>query len=333
MKPPSPSPCSPAGFREILTARIVIFLSARLPSRLSEALASLLAKLYWHLRPAAQRRVHIDAVQAALPEIGRKRAARILQRSAANFMRNFIDAARLPQRFKPGKLEFEVEDPEGALPLLSQPCILVSGHLDSWELGGAFLLRRAELNPTLILSRPVKNSILDQFWTAQRLAVLEGTPARVVQRLAPGDARETMQAVLRDRHSLLMLVDQRVRRGGLPLTFLNRSAWSTITPARLALQTGNPILFWHCTRLDARRLRLTLGPVLRADAFLDAELRGDKPAEAQAAYLMAQRLQDILSACVRAAPERWIWQRHRWSLEGCTPSPLARHLKQPRSSE
>jgi Kdo2-lipid IVA lauroyltransferase/acyltransferase len=104
-----------------------------------------------------------------------------------------------------------------------------------------------------------------------------------------------------------MLADQDARRHGVFVPFFGRLASTPEGPARLALQTGAPIVYGAVRRLADGRHRLDLDPPYFAEGGTSEE-----NVRAVTAWHTAR-----LEREVRASPENWFWLHRRWK----TPPP------------
>jgi KDO2-lipid IV(A) lauroyltransferase len=96
-----------------------------------------------------------------------------------------------------------------------------------------------------------------------------------------------------------VLIDQRIRRGGEVVPFLDQPTRLTDAPARLALATGAVLLPTGIRRLSDHRHRVTIRP--------------GRPVEAADTVAgLTRYLAGEIGALIRTAPEQWMWIHPRW---------------------
>lgn len=179
--------------------------------------------------------------------------------------------------------------------------VLVTGHLGSWEIGGAALSARGI--PVVAVAKPMANRRFDAALveTRERLGMevvdTGAAPRRVLRALAEGRV-------------VGLVGDQNAGREGLFVPFFGHPASTHRGPALFALRSGAPVFLGVCVRVPGReaRYRVTLERVAEpASGDLEADLR-----RLTAAHTA------LLEAAVRCDPEQYFWQHKRWKTP---PSP------------
>ncbi|MDJ0991898.1 MAG: lysophospholipid acyltransferase family protein [Desulfobacterales bacterium] len=181
---------------------------------------------------------------------------------------------------------------------LEQPggCLLFSGHLGNWELGllaGAAILDRTALT----VAKPVKFKPVHRLLTALRSRFGN----RVVFKKG---ALQLMTRALREGETLIMLIDQGVRRAeSVEVRFFGKRTLASPAAAYLAYRCRVPAVPIFCLRAADGDYRLqVLPPVERPRT---GSLKTDIQAYTQA-------LMDTVEAAVRRHPEQWFWFHKRW---------------------
>lgn len=169
-----------------------------------------------------------------------------------------------------------------------RPVILISGHFGNHDIARAFLAERGIASGALY--RPQRNPYFDRHFAATIRAVSEPLFARGRRGLAD------LVAHLRGGGVLGMLIDQHMHHGA-PLTFLGRRALTATSAAELALR-------YNCLLVPVYGIRQPDG--------LHFDLRIEPPIAHSNATEMTQKLNDSLSALVRAHPGQWLWVHRRW---------------------
>lgn len=241
-----------------------------------------------------RRRVAAANLALAFPERTPAERAAILVAHYREMGRIAAEYARLPELARaPGdSVVAEVRGLEHLEAVRGRGALLLTGHFGNFELLGAHLAR---LNPVDFVVKPQSNARVD--------AMVSRLRGRAGVGLIPlgGSLRRVFRA-LRDGHWIALVADQDARRDGVFVPFFGRLASTPEGPARLALQTGAPIVFGIARRLADGRHRLDVdAPHLPGGAADDAGVR------ALTAWHTARLEREI-----RATPEHWFWLHRRW---------------------
>lgn len=173
--------------------------------------------------------------------------------------------------------------------------VLVTGHLGSWEMGGAALA--AAGLPLDVVALVQGNPLFDAELRSSREALGMG----VIDR---GRAHRDVLRSLRAGRLVALVADQNARRGGVAVDFFGHAAPTFRGPALFALRTGAPVFFGACLRSSRHPQRYRM--VLESIAFEPGDdLEHD-----------VERLTQIhtrrLEREVRAAPDQYFWAHDRW---------------------
>jgi KDO2-lipid IV(A) lauroyltransferase len=181
------------------------------------------------------------------------------------------------------------------------PGIFASAHLANWNLL-AVAATRSGIPLTVVYTKE-KNPLLDAKFERWRAAsgyrfVTSGTAARQVLR------------ELQEGRSLGLLVDQRYDSGE-EIPFLGLPAATSITPARLALRLGVPLVPARIERLRSASFVITIHRPLRPEPGLR---------EAEAARRLTLALNGLFGRWIVETPEQWLCVKRRWPT-ACRRSP------------
>ncbi len=182
--------------------------------------------------------------------------------------------------------------------VLDQPrgCILFSGHLGNWELG--LLAGAAHFNRTaLTVAKPVKFELVHRLLTALRSRFGN----RVVFKKG---ALRLMTRALREGQTLIMLIDQGVRRPeSVEIRFMGKRTLASPAAAYLAFRCRVPVVPIFCLRaLDGTyRLRILPPVAPRRTGALRTDIQA-----------FTQDLMATVETAVREHPEQWFWFHKRW---------------------
>ena len=105
---------------------------------------------------------------------------------------------------------------------------------------------------------------------------------------------------LRRNHGVAVVMDHWAGADGLWVEFFGRATSTLSLPARLAKKTGCALIPIFCIRTALGRYEVRLLPTVPMPDDPNWEFRTTK------------RLNDILEAQIRGAPEQWSWSHRRW---------------------
>jgi Kdo2-lipid IVA lauroyltransferase/acyltransferase len=173
--------------------------------------------------------------------------------------------------------------------------MFITAHFGSWETVGLGVAAMIGQMTTVV--RDLDNELL-----AADLARLRArTGATIVDRRS---AARALYKTLADNGAVGLLPDQAVLpREGVLVPFLNRPAWTTDAPAKLAARLGSTIVFAFCIGDAGGRYRFEFEDPIRVDQLADEE---------KEAVPLTTRINDVLSRRIAARPELWLWMHDRW---------------------
>lgn len=273
----------------------------RLPYRIALALAWGLAGVSYRAsrrrRAEAYRRIR-QVVGATLPETRVRYIAWIAWR---NLFFNAVEMARFPRlgdRWIECHTDFADLDRLRAGLGGGHGAIVAVPHAGNWDLAG-IVTHRAGL-PIFSIARRQKNPLADAWLNRMRSAT--GMP------VVHNDAH-LLRAVLRNlRQGMLLAIlpDVRARTGGVPVPFLNGTAYWGPGAALFSRQTGAPLFPAILVREGWTRHRLRVYDSIQPDPTRD---KVDDIARMTAA------LAATLSRAILDAPEQYFWYNKRWVLD------------------
>ena len=269
-----------------------LLLSLPVLRALPPSFGAALGWLAWYLTPR-QKRLAREHLAIAFPEKTAAERDRIGRQSFANLGRAAIDA------FRGDASRFELAADDEALLRRAQSegkgVILVTGHIDNWEL---FARRIAMLG---LPCGTVAKEAQDQRLTGLLQDTRASSGMRVFWRGSPMSAREILR-FLKSGGMLGFLIDQDTRVAGVHVPFFGRPAFTPRAASDLAVRLGIPVVFGCAHRVagDVHRL------VLRR---LSLPSTGDREADALA--LTAAATLEIERE-IRANPAEWVWMHPRW---------------------
>lgn len=176
--------------------------------------------------------------------------------------------------------------------------IVISAHWGTWEAGGLTIM--SAVDNVLTVARPLDNELLER--DLQKLRARTG--AQVVDRRR---AARVLMRGLAENAVVVLLPDQAVLpREGVLVPFLGRPAWTTITPARMALRADATIVFGFCIP-DGLRHRVEFVSSVDASEFAQ---------EKNGAEMLTRHMNDVISRRIADRPELWLWMHDRWKGTG-----------------
>ncbi len=173
--------------------------------------------------------------------------------------------------------------------------VLLTGHLGSWEMGGAAVA--AHGIPVLGVAKPMANRRFDADLTAAR----ERLGIEIVD---TGAAPKRALRALSEGKVVGLVADQNAGTNGLFVPFFGHPASTHRGPALFAVRAGAPLFIGSCIRMPGARQRYRIRMErVPAPATGDAE---------RDVHLLTAAHTAVLERAVREAPEQYFWQHKRW---------------------
>lgn len=167
--------------------------------------------------------------------------------------------------------------------------ILYTGHFACLDISGRILASRW---PSLAMYRPNENPVLQHTIDSGRMNFMEGT--------IPRDNMRLMVKTLKSKKGVWFAPDQNYgHKNSVFADFFGIAAATNTSATRIAKLSGSVVIPFATYRSDDGHYDLYLEPAL--DGFPGASEAQD-----------AQRLNDILEALVRKAPEQYNWMHRRF---------------------
>jgi len=262
-----------------------------------------LGLLFHHALPS-RRKISIQNLRLAFPQMSLKEANRIARRVSQNAAMTFCEFLHLRACGEKEIRDYSyIEGLEHVQKGFDagRGVLLLTGHIGNWEMMGA----RAALEfPLTVIARPRSNEVVHNNIEAIRAHA----NVRVISRFDTGRAPVK---VLRANEALAILPDQ-YEQGGLALPFFNQPTKMVDAIARLALLSGAPIVPAFGIRRDPW---LSDGRIM-AKVFPGFDLHsGEKlKGEAREAAIAEGTRRTIheLETIIRAHPDQWLWMHRRW---------------------
>ncbi len=254
----------------------------------------------WWLLDGRHRRVAVDNIRAAFPELGPGEASALARK---NFEHLGITAAEFlglrvsgPEEVL-ARYRFEGLEHAGRVLESGRGFLALTAHLGNWELAGAAV--SAAGYRFFGVARRIRNPLVDRAVT--RIRERFGGTVIPHRRAAPAVLR-----AVRSGGIVAFVMDQRaLLREAVRSTFFGRPVATNRGLAVLALRTGAPVLPCFARREKGGR------HVLTVDAPLEPPDSG--PFEERVRRFTAQ-FDAVIESAVRRNPSQWFWVHRRWRL-------------------
>ena len=291
----------PAAWVQYAAARGILGGISRMPRGLQGLYISVLALLARRLDKR-----HSDAARAYLRQAlgcaaaeglaGPDIEARVLT-AWRHFIQLSVDAVAFNRRVGADPLaHVEVERCEGLDELIASGTggLLVSSHLGDWEAGSAFL-GHLGFDPLLAIAKPPRNRPLSRYIQRMRAR-------RRVTFLPRRGGIELAGEGLKKGGWLLVLLDQRPRKGEVTAPFFGRPARTERSAGVLARRQRLPIVYFHCLKTEVpfrylmRFTRIVMPEEIRSLSIEELATLSNEEAE----------------RAILACPEQYFWLHDRF---------------------
>lgn len=195
----------------------------------------------------------------------------------------------LPLPFDPGSREVLAEALDEG-----RGVVFASAHLGPWERVAATLVGAGF--PLTVIAREAYDPRLTRIYDRLR----GGYGARTVYRGSRGAPAKLLRTLKR-REVLGIPMDLASRVPAIDVPFLGIPAKTPVGPARLALRTGAAVVVGTVAPAPH-------GLVVRATRIATVDL----PTFADPEHELSRRINEELSARIRAMPDAWPWMHPRW---------------------
>jgi KDO2-lipid IV(A) lauroyltransferase len=278
---------------------IVLRWLARRPLRFLHAIGAFLGWGAYALSPGYRRRVRKNAARAGISPAQRRQsvaeAGKMVMESLRLWLRPPMQAISDPVHWQGEQLIEEALEQGRGL-------VFLTPHMGSFEVTAqAYAQKFGARQPITVLFRPARYRMLRELQESAR-----ARPALATAPATLGGVRQMMRA-LRRGEAVGLLPDQVPPQGmGVWADFFGRPAYTMTLAARLALQSGAPIVLAWCERLPQGRgfhLRLS-----RLDEPLPTHVgEGQTLQQAQAATIN-RAMQQLIMQC----PQQYLWGYNRY---------------------
>jgi KDO2-lipid IV(A) lauroyltransferase len=237
----------------------------------------------------------------AFPDLSVAAREKLLGESAIVLGRNFYDSLTLARA---AHEDFAGIRDDGALAAITRlrsqgrGVLILTGHIGSWELLGAFLAAR--LGGLAVVTGTVHNRPVDQLLQEQRRKM------GLIPLPREGDLRPLIRA-LRQGGVVAVLLDQNTRVQNIDVPFFGHPAPTAAGFGKLALRYRVPVLPVAIARAGDGHHVVHLPPVGLPEC-------GNESAVVE----FLRQCNAALETLIRRNPAEWVWFHQRW------PEPITR---------
>ncbi|KAA0231296.1 hypothetical protein EDS67_03060 [candidate division KSB1 bacterium] len=288
---------------EYLGLLLLVQIAAAVPRRTLLAFGAGLGRFTFSIL-RIRRRVALENLQHAFPEMPRAELQAIARNNYENFGRMMMEYFRLP-KLSAQELDQLVRFRDSGHEQLWQQAlaegrgaICMTGHFGNWEYLGAMVARRF---PMVFLYQAQNNPYADQLIRRTRQQMHMASIPR-------GSAMKGILKALREKKFVAILADQDAGQSGIFVGFLGRPASTARGPAAFVLRSGAPILFVVAIR-QADGTHVIESDCLRFDDLAATLSDEEKIRE------ITTRWSKVLEDYIRRYPDHWFWMHRRWKTQ------------------
>ncbi|MBF0516088.1 MAG: hypothetical protein HQK97_03070 [Nitrospirae bacterium] len=291
-------------FIEYWAVRLIFWAAGVLPQRAMHSIAAALGTLLFAFVPK-RRRIAIDNITHAFPQMPPNEVKETASRSAASFFLTFMEGIQYRSILTsddPVKIIGQLHPELNVLFIKAKDahdkangCIFVTPHIGNWEL--LPYVSAAVGIPLVVVVRPLDNPRLEKLIYASR--------AQSGQLfIAKTNAMFTLQDKLRQGKSIGMLPDQSTAKG-VAIQYFAQTATATPIPAMLAVLYKRPIVVIACCRRckEGGFTGYVGDPIYPASGY-----ESEKAEIIRLTQQTAQEMEKIITQF----PDQYLWMHNRW---------------------
>jgi len=272
---------------------------SRRPLRFLHALGAFLGWLVYGLSPSYRKRLRGNARRAGISLRQRRRSVAEAGKMVLESLRLWLRPANQPMA---DPVLWQGEQLIDDALALGRGLVFLTPHMGSFEVTAqAYAQRYGARKPITVMYRPARYRMLRELEEAAR-----ARPALATAPASIGGVRQMMRALKRGE-AVGLLPDQVPPDGmGVWADFFGAPAYTMTLAARLALQSGAPIVLAWCERLPAGR-----GFHLRLSRLTEPlPTRGDDADALQRAQaaVINRAMQQLILQC----PQQYLWGYNRY---------------------
>ena len=173
----------------------------------------------------------------------------------------------------------------------NKPVVFISGHFANFELISMEITKK-KINLATIY-RPLNNFFLNPFMEYIRKKYV----CKNQIKKGRGGVRESIEYI-RNKHSIALMVDQRVSEGK-KIKFFDKEAFTTTLPGQLALKYNLDLVPVFIERKNNDLFKMKVYEPIKTSDFKDK-------------FEVSEKLNQIIENMIIKNPNQWIWTHDRW---------------------
>lgn len=278
-------------------SRFFAFIVVHLPIKIQNLLGDLIGILWLDIL-RIRRKIVLENLKIAFPNLSKKEAVKLAQKSLRNMGRNVIEFCHFPYLTKENIDEkynyVGLENLDKAL-LQDKGVCLLSLHMGNGDFAGAaFSLKGYKIH---LISKEFNVKWLNSLWFGIRGRL--GTKF-----ISPRNSSYAVLRALRAKEIVVFVLDQFMGPPiGVETTFFGRKTGTAMGLTVMTKRTGAPVVLCYDLRNEDGTHTLTVGAPI---PFEEKETK-----EATLSH-MTQVYTNHIEEVVRNHPEQWMWVHRRW---------------------
>ena len=237
-------------------------------------------------------------INFAFPDINSFDEKKIIKGMWSNYGRTFAEYVFLNKFSKnsPEQLiSIQGKDILDKIKEKNESVVFVSGHFANFELM-AMQLSNHGINLSAIY-RPLNNIFLNPLMEYLRIKYI--CPSQIKKGRA--GMREILKKI-QEKHSIALMIDQRVTEGEKVL-FFNQPAYTTTIPAQIALKFRSKIVPISLKRISDVKFNMVV------EKPIDVERSENQNKDI---LDISIKLNSVMENMIKNNPDQWIWSHNRW---------------------
>ena len=237
-------------------------------------------------------------INFAFPNINSSDEKKIIKGMWSNYGRTFAEYVFLNKFSKnsPEQLiSIQGKDILDKIKEKNESVVFVSGHFANFELM-AMQLSNHGINLSAIY-RPLNNIFLNPLMEYLRIKYI--CPSQIKKGRA--GMREILKKI-QEKHSIALMIDQRVTEGEKVL-FFNQPAYTTTIPAQIALKFSSKIVPISLKRISDVKFNMVV------EKPIDVERSENQNEDI---LDISIKLNSVMENMIKNNPDQWIWSHNRW---------------------
>jgi len=225
-------------------------------------------------------------------ELSDQKKKEIISNMWSNYGMTFIEYIFLDNfKKKQSHIDIEGEKILHEIFINNKPVVFISGHFANFELMSMEITKK-KINLATIY-RPLNNFFLNPFMEYIRKKYV----CKNQIKKGRGGVRKSIEYI-RNKHSIALMVDQRVSEGK-KIKFFDKEAFTTTLPGQLALKYNLDLVPIFIERKNNDLFKMKVYEPIKPSNFKDK-------------FEVSEKLNKIIENMIIKNPNQWIWTHDRW---------------------